>query len=141
MRTAFRNQNGITLVELLAVLALLSMVILLISNTHLFGQKQFNSQSVHIQHESSVRYAINVITKEVRTSPQTISVTNNTIETSNGVFRLQGTTLYKDDTVLEVGIEEFTVKKSGNEIMITIKSEPNQFEKAASLSTNLYIRE
>jgi prepilin-type N-terminal cleavage/methylation domain-containing protein len=141
MKAAIRNENGMTLVELLAVLALLSMVTLLISNTHIFGQKQFSSQSEQIQHESNVRYTMNVITKEIRTSPQSISVANNTIKISNVVFKLQNTTLYKNDTVLEEGIEEFTVKKSGNEIMITIKSEPNQFEKTASLSTNLYIRE
>jgi prepilin-type N-terminal cleavage/methylation domain-containing protein len=122
------NQNGMTLVELLVVLALLSMVILLISNTHIFGQKQFSSQSEQIQHESNVRYAMNVITKEIRKSPpQTISVTDNKIQTFNEEFLLKGPQLYKNDTVLEEGIAEFNVKQTGDKIKITIKSEPNQF--------------
>jgi prepilin-type N-terminal cleavage/methylation domain-containing protein len=142
MRSFFTNQKGITLVELLAVLALICTVMLLINNVHFFGQKQFSSQSKQVQHESNVRYAMNVITKDIRTSPpQTISVANNRIETSNGAFRLQGSTLYKDDKVLEEGIAEFTVEQNGNEIVISMKSVPNQFDKAASLSTNLYIRE
>jgi prepilin-type N-terminal cleavage/methylation domain-containing protein len=142
MRSFFTNQKGVTLVELLAVLALVCTVMLLISNVHLFGQKQFSSQSKQVQHESNVRYAMNIITKEIRTSPpQTISVANNRIETLNGAFRLQGSTLYKDDKVLEEGIAEFTVEQNGNEIVISMKSVPNQFDKAASLSTNLYIRE
>jgi prepilin-type N-terminal cleavage/methylation domain-containing protein len=142
MRSTCEDQKGVTLVELLAVLALVCTVMLLISNVHLFGQKQFSSQSKQVQHESNVRYAMNVITREIRTSPpQTISVSNNRIETSNGAFRLQGTTLFKDDKVLEEGIAEFTVEQNGNEIVISMKSVPNQSDKTSSLSTNLYIRE
>jgi type II secretory pathway pseudopilin PulG len=142
MRALFKNQKGISLVELLAVLALLSMVIMLISSTHLFGQKQFSSQSDQIQHEANVRYVMNVITKEVRTAPtDKITITNNKIKTQNGEFRLQGNRFYRDDIVIEEGIAEFTIKRTGNEITIKIKSEPNEFNKTASLSTNLYIRE
>lgn len=39
------NQRGITLVELLAVLAILSVIILLIGSAHLFGQKQLIYQT------------------------------------------------------------------------------------------------
>jgi competence protein ComGF len=142
MRLNIRNEKGISLIELLSALALLSMVIMLISSTYLFGQKQFSSQSEQIQHEANVRYVMNVLTKEIRTSPAAaISVANNKITTPNGEFRLQGNAIYRDNLLLEAGIADFTVKKTENKITIKIKSEPNEFNKTASLSTNLYIRE
>ncbi|NQD65445.1 hypothetical protein HP456_05870 [Bacillus haikouensis] len=142
MRSFFSNQKGITLVELLAALSLVCMVLLLVSNAHFFGQKQFTSQSKQVQHEANVRYAMNVITREIRSSPpQTITVLNNTIQTEDELFTLQGTVLYENGKALEEGIAEFTVEQSGNKIVVSMKSVPNQFDKVASLSTNLYIRE
>jgi prepilin-type N-terminal cleavage/methylation domain-containing protein len=140
MNTSIKNENGITLIELLVALALLGTIIGLISSVHIFGQKQFTSQSKQIQHESNVRYAMNMITKEVRSSP-TIAVSNNTIQTSTSLFELKGTDLFKGDVVLEEDIGEFIVQQSGNKISITIKSVPNQYDKVSSLSTNVYIRE
>jgi prepilin-type N-terminal cleavage/methylation domain-containing protein len=140
MNTSIKNENGITLIELLVVLALLGTIIGLISSVHIFGQKQFASQSKQIQHESNVRYAMNMITKEVRSS-RTIAVSNNTIQTSTSLFELKGTDLYKGDVVLEEDIGELIVQQSGNKISITIKSVPNQYDKISSLSTNVYIRE
>jgi Tfp pilus assembly protein PilW len=140
MNTSIKNENGITLIELLVSLALLGTIIGLISSVHIFGQKQFTSQSKQIQHESNVRYAMNMITKEVRSSP-TIAVSNNTIQTSTSLFELKGTDLFKGDEVLEEDIGEFTVQQSGNKISITIKSVPNYYDKVSSLSTNVYIRE
>ena len=140
MKKAFKNEHGVTLVELLAVLAMIGMILLLISNVHIFGQKQFNSQTTQINHESDVRYVMNVITKEIRRSPS-VSISNNIISTGTSTFKLIGKELYQGDSVLEDGIDEFNVQQTGNKISITIKSVPNQYEKVASLSTKLYIRE
>lgn len=140
MKSAFRNENGVTLVELLGALALLGIILLLISNVHIFGQKQFVNQTAQINHESNVRYAMNVITKEIRTATS-VSVSNNVITTETSTFKLVGNELYQGSTVVEEGIEEFIVQQAGNKISIKIKSVPNQAEKVASLSTNLYIRE
>ena len=140
MKKAFKNEHGVTLVEVLAVFAMIGMILLLISNVHIFGQKQFNSQTTQINHESDVRYVMNVITKEIRRSPS-VSISNNIISTGTSTFKLIGKELYQGDSVLEDGIDEFNVQQTGNKISITIKSVPNQYEKVASLSTKLYIRE
>ncbi|QST00006.1 prepilin-type N-terminal cleavage/methylation domain-containing protein [Pontibacillus sp. ALD_SL1] len=140
MRTSLRNEKGVTLVELLAALALLGIVILLISNAHMFGQKQFVSQSAQIENESNVRYAMNVITKEVRRA-ETVSVSSDTLQTNSHAFELRGKNLYKGESVLVEDIEEFSVQEKSGKITITIKSFPNEFEKVATLSTDLYIRE
>lgn len=140
MITSLRNEKGVTLVELLAVLALLGIVILLISNAHMFGQKQFVSQSAQIENESNVRYAMNVITKEVRRA-EMVTVLADTLQTNSNTFELRGNNLYKDGSVLIEGVEKFSVQENDGKITITIKSMPNEFEKVATLSTDLYIRE
>ncbi|MCD5325680.1 MULTISPECIES: PilW family protein [Pontibacillus] len=140
MKRFLRNEEGVTLVELLAALALLGIVILLISNAHLFGQKQFVSQSEQIENESNVRYAMNVITKEVRRA-ETVTVSSDVLKTNAHEFELRGNRIFKDQSVLVENIEMFSVQKNNEKITITIKSMPNEFEKASTLTTDLYIRE
>ena len=66
MKKYIKNEKGLTLVEILAVIIIGSIIMLLISNVHLFGQKQYKSQSEKSRHLYDVTYAAKVITKEIR---------------------------------------------------------------------------
>lgn len=139
MKKLIHNERGVTLIEVLGAMVVLSIVMVLIANVHIFGQKQFVNQTEQVSHEADVRLAMNILTKEIR-SASSISVTNNTIQTDTGKIELKGSTLQKGSKTIGENIASFSaVQKDGN-ITLTIKSKANGNQKASSLSTTLYIR-
>jgi type II secretory pathway pseudopilin PulG len=128
------NEKGITLVEVLAALALLSLVILLAGSINLFGHKQMSSQKAEIENQSNDRLAINMITKAIRQAdPATIVVINdqNILKINNVSYYLDGSSLKKETEVLISDIRKFTVKRNGDQILIEIGKLPQ---------TKLYLR-
>ncbi|WP_186576255.1 PilW family protein [Aquibacillus kalidii] len=136
------NEKGITLVELLATLAIMSMIILLISSVHIFGQKQFTSQTEQIDNQANVRLVVNTLTKEIRTvGENTVFVNEGTLTVGTDSYKLVNNDLLKNDVLFVSDIDEFNVEKDGNKLTISVESLPNQFNKTSSLSTVVYIRE
>lgn len=60
------SESGITLVELLAVLALLSVVIVLAGSVHMFGQRQFRAQRDSASQNNDYSYALTVMSSDLR---------------------------------------------------------------------------
>jgi prepilin-type N-terminal cleavage/methylation domain-containing protein len=136
-----KSEKGITLVELLAGLALLSIILLLASSLHLFAQKQMNAQEHADQSESNVSLAMDIITKEIR-SANSSNVTNNvlTVTTSNNatnVYKLNGTALTKNNQTLIADINQFDITSATDHYTITISSND---ETPTSLTTTIYFR-
>ncbi|MRH42962.1 hypothetical protein GH741_09720 [Aquibacillus halophilus] len=144
------NEKGITLVELVATLAIMSMVIVLIGSVHIFGQKQFSSQTEQIKNQSNVRVAINTITKEIRSVGKTeVTVNENVLTVGTGEnsinYQLVNSEIRKNGKPIITGIEGFSVKSGSdentNEINITITSSPDQQGNTSTLTTVIYMRE
>lgn len=114
------TEKGLTLVEVLAGIVLLSMILLLATSVHLFAQKQVNTQEETIQVQSNERLALNRITGEIRKANSV--ATKDNVLTINGTeqYKLVGTTLIMKDGEELAGINGFTVKKYGNEIKLKI---------------------
>lgn len=128
------SEKGVTLVELLAALTILSIVMLLASSVHLFAQKQMNSQSKEIQIQSDERLAMSLITKEIRKA-QTVEVKNPNELTINGVdiYRLEGTVLKKNNVDYISNIKVFNVSILGSsQVNLQIGNLPE---------TTIYLRE
>jgi prepilin-type N-terminal cleavage/methylation domain-containing protein len=142
-----KNNKGITLVEVLCVLSLLSIVLLLANSLHIFGQKQLTNQSDHIAHESDIRFAMNLITKDIRgadTTTGSITVTNNVLtvlKNSNSyVYKLVNNNLTKNNNSIITGVQQFIITQNGNQIDLTITSDPAKDGKSITLKTVIYIR-
>ena len=128
------SEKGVTLVELLAALTILSIVMLLVSSVHLFAQNQMHSQSNDIQIQSDERLAMNLITKEIRRA-QTVEVKNPNELTINGVdiYMLEGNVLKKNNVDYISNIKGFYVSKLGAfQVNLKIGNLPE---------TTIYIRE
>ncbi|WP_226646570.1 PilW family protein [Mesobacillus subterraneus] len=128
------SEKGVTLVELLAALTILSIVMLLVSSVHLFAQNQMYSQSNDIQIQSDERLAMNLITKEIRRA-QTVEVKNPNELTINGVdiYMLEGNVLKKNNVDYIYNIKGFYVSKLGaSQVNLKIGNLPE---------TTIYIRE
>lgn len=132
-----RNERGITLVELLAVIAISSIVILLIITLHIYVQKQFHSQSEDAFHLTDVTIVAKEITKEIRKS-DVISDTSprHWIEFSNDTtYELVGDVLHKDDIQYIFDVDEFIIIEDAGTISLMIKSKTGQ-----KVETTLTIR-
>jgi|SRR5690625_3577682 len=66
MRKHIKNEAGLTLVEMLATISIASMIILMITSTHLFIQKQYNKQSEQISQLNDMTYVMKLITHDFR---------------------------------------------------------------------------
>lgn len=128
-----KSERGVTLVELLAAISLLSIVLLLASSVHLFAQKQMNSQSDEVQIQSQERLAANLITKEIRKA-KTVEVKNPNQLTVNDTdtYKLEGTTIKKNNEEFMTKINGFSVSMNGNQVSLKIGNLPE---------TTIYIRE
>jgi prepilin-type N-terminal cleavage/methylation domain-containing protein len=117
------DEKGITLIEVLCALAIVSMVILLASSINIFGHKQMNDQKVEIQNQSNDRLAMNIITKAIRQAdPATVEVINdqNVLKINGERIYLDGTSIKKETNILVSDIKQFTIKRNGDQISLRI---------------------
>lgn len=132
------NESGITLVELLAALSILSVVILLAGSTHMFGQRQFISQKESAEASNDLSYALNVMTTDLRKQSRdnvviegveldgvkkytaTKIVINDSGENITYVLDKQKQQLKRNGTVIAEPVNAMTVKVEGTDIGLNI---------------------
>lgn len=142
-KISLRNESGMTLVELLASIALLSVVLSLVGAVHLFGQRQYLAQSYSAGQSNDFAYTLSVISKEVRkTSFADVTVSES--ESGDAIltvdaeaFSQQGDQLVKNnDQVLANGVADFTVELNATEksVAIVLKSPEKEYQ------TKIYLR-
>ena len=143
------NEKGVTLIELLAALSLLSIILLLASSVHLLGIKQSSSQTAEINNQSNVRLAINIITREIRKA-STVSfvniddsdITNDQLKINGvDVYKLENKQITKNADPLINNIQTFTLKIVKDDMYtITIANIPSNNLPQTTLSSTIYIR-
>ncbi|MHA6259348.1 PilW family protein [Sporosarcina sp. CAU 1771] len=111
MKKSKNNEKGLTLVEVLAVIVIGALIIILISNTHLFGQKQYKNQSGKAEGLYDISYALKVITKEIRKSETPIWLSDTEFSLDDVIYKFDkanesitsnGSVLVKDITDFEI---------------------------------------
>lgn len=135
------NEAGFTLVELLASLALLSIVIGLIGSVTMFGLKQYEKQTNSVAEANDFAYALTVLSKEIRAA-ETVTVTGNTLTVDDVAFSQDGTQLMQSDgRVLVEGLDPQVslFEQSGDGIKITLKSNSGQGD-SHTYETTVYSR-
>lgn len=142
------NQRGITLVELLGVLAILSVIVLLIGSAHLFGQKQFIYQTDELDKQGDVRLVVSQLTTDFRS----VTASDYGIDADTGTYRVgtqsyvySSPTIYRNGEKLSDHIEEFTltpIEEGGQLVGIDIKVEGQASDQAGktAVETTIYFR-
>lgn len=134
MKKYLKNDKGLTLIEILAVIIIGSIIMLLISNVHLFSQKQYKSQSEKSRHLYDVTYAAKVITKQIREADErgieNINSNSSHIKLNNNIeykYNSENETIEdKNGTIFIREIAEFIAKRSGNQVEIKITSKTGE---------------
>lgn len=136
-----REERGITLVELLGALALMSIVLLLMSSAHFFGQRQFHQQSVDMKHQEEVRFVMRQITSDVRTvGDQGVHLVDDTLHIGEVTYQLTDQSLLREGKAISEYIEQLNVELNEDKIELSVISRPNNRGKKAELSTTIYYR-
>lgn len=91
------DEKGFTLVELLATLALFSVIIGLVGSVVMFGMKQYDRQTDSASQSNDYAYSMALLSKEIRKAEKvTISEGSITID-DNITYSQQGTQLLGND--------------------------------------------
>lgn len=134
MKKYLKNDKGLTLIEILAVIIIGSIIMLLISNVHLFSQKQYKSQSEKSRYLYDVTYAAKVITKQIREADErgieNINSNSSHIKLNNNIeykYNSENETIEnKNGTIFVREIAEFIALRSGNQVEIKITSKTGE---------------
>jgi len=139
----FKQDQGMTLVELLAALTILMVVILLAGSVHIFGQKQFINQTESASQANDMSYALSVMSRDLRKEAfDDITVEGNTIKILEvPVFKKENQRLLKNGNTLSVSINDMTVTKSdeNRSLEIVLRSSKTQTQQK-EYRTTIYFR-
>lgn len=133
-----KDNKGITLVELLLTLGLISVVLSLGITLFLFGNRNFSRQNQHSAITANARYSMDYLTRQLRKATE-IEVNGNVLVVDSSEIKLKDNTLYKDSDEIATGIENIIISKNGDEIQIEIVIMDSNSEEY-KLSSIVYMR-
>ncbi|MCA9765470.1 MAG: prepilin-type N-terminal cleavage/methylation domain-containing protein [Carnobacterium sp.] len=143
-----RDESGMTLIELLASILLLSVVISLAGAVHMFGQKQYLTQSSSAIQSNDFAYTLSVISKEIRSKPfATIEVTESKdvlLIDDSVVFSQQDSQLLKNSNqILAEDVADFivTLEPDTKSATVLLKSLSKNNSQSKEYQTTIYFRE
>lgn len=142
MKKWMLNDRGISLVELLAVLAIGSIILSLIIGIMVNGQKTYSQQTHSAEQLTELRYAIKVITKEVR-SAEKITISENRLVVQSGgriVFELRNDQLWQDVSVLAERISGLNFEMEDRVLAISMETDGTTGKKQ-EVNVQIYLRE
>ncbi|MCB2355923.1 PilW family protein [Clostridium estertheticum] len=138
-----KDKRGFTLIELIIVIALLGVVILMGFSVLSFGYKSFNSQTDTTDNQSNVRYAMSDISKEIRRADPTKRIVMAdgiiNIDEDRVIYKLQGSTLLKNNKQFITGINELTPLIVVDKITLKITSQAKR-GREFTLTSEIYVR-
>lgn len=135
----FHNSRGLTLVEVLAVLVLLSLVTLLIISVLSFGQKNYSTQQGQVQKQQDLTYVTKLITKEVRQA-KSVKIENGLLVIDTNTYTFKENSIFKNNSELVSEIQTFNYSLNGMKLTLTITGNDDARGNANTVSTNIYIR-
>ena len=142
MKKWMLNDRGISLVELLAVLAIGSIILSLIIGIMVNGQKTYSQQTHSAEQLTELRYAIKVITKEVRSAEKMTISENRLVVQSGGriVFKLRNGQLWQDGSVLAERISGLNFEMEDRVLAISMETDGTTGKKQ-EVNVQIYLRE
>ncbi|HLS36047.1 MAG TPA: prepilin-type N-terminal cleavage/methylation domain-containing protein [Bacillota bacterium] len=123
-----KNEKGMTLVEVLATLVIVSIVIIFLVGIQVVVQKQFKSQTTSTEQLTDITIAMKSITKELRLAEEVSANESELLiqlaPDEQVSYVLQEDTLQRNDSDYIHEIKNFFVeKRDNNKVYISIESE------------------
>lgn len=131
------NQKGLTLVEVLAVLAIMSVILMMIFGVQFNSKEQYTSQTEKNRELTDISYVLKVITRDIRKSGRAPEINGNTVKIGSEeyVFDASTKSITRNSTVIAQHITSFTIEPvTSRKYKISIKSTKE------SINTEIVIR-
>lgn len=115
------NQDGLTLIEILAVMVLLSIITSSIFGLLISGNKNFERQSDNNSQLNELTFVLKQVTKDVRQS-STVQISSNilTLDSTTYLYNVNTQSLERNGQVLSTSIKQFQVLQNNNQLFIEI---------------------
>lgn len=107
-RVRVRNQNGMSLVELLAALVLVGLVVVLINTVFLFTERNADSLSAETDVQKNLMLAMKVVTKDIRSADSVEPNSEGLLLNGKDRYTLENRTLLKNGDQIATDIASFT---------------------------------
>ncbi|TCT16903.1 prepilin-type N-terminal cleavage/methylation domain-containing protein [Natranaerovirga pectinivora] len=141
MKKDLFNKKGVTLIEIIVVIAIISIVFTLGFSFFSMFINSFFKQADIIDSQRAVNGIIRELDREIRrVDINDISILDNGISVGSLDYKMQGDTLLKNGSILNRGITDFFVTKVGNKITINITID-GKHENSINMEHVIYIRE
>lgn len=124
-----KDETGITLVELLAALSILTILVLTMGSFHIFGLRHFNNQTSGASQANDLSYALTILSNDIRKesydelaeSEFDEGEIENIIHFTNGpIFKVKNNILTKDDSKIVEQVKEMKVYRNDSEKSIRV---------------------
>lgn len=138
------NKKGITLIELVIAIGLLSVVMAMGYSLYLTGVKGFLRETTSVDNQFQVRYASSTIGRQIRRA-DTVKIDAGKLKLtypdgSSLVYQLQGDAIMGGSNKLVEGIIRFQVSRIGDTVFLTIQSKENSDDETYELSSEITLR-
>lgn len=122
MKSLRKNEKGLTLVELLAVIVISSIITIILFSIFLNGQNQAQTQRDKNLQLIDVAYVLKVLTREIRKTDAVEVQNNDTLIIDNEIYTFNSAekTITKNGGIFQTDINQFQVIKESNKITIQI---------------------
>lgn len=147
MMSRLKAEEGITLVELLASIAILSIVILLVGSVHIFGQTQFISQTETASQSNDLRYSLSLVSSDIRQAgiveilePEESGPDKYVYKIGEHTYEFLEPNLSRNDIQLSEKIKDFRIIVSDDYAEVIISSIGNRQAKDETYHTTIYFR-
>jgi len=136
------RQKGVTLIELVIAMALISVITILAFSALLFGSRNFSFQSSDISNRTQVNNVVRDITNEIRKGVDLdeIEIFGNKLVVGSVEYLLVGNEIQKNGEFLAGNIEMFEAQKESGALKLTVKA-VDTGSKVYMVSTKIFIRE
>lgn len=138
MKSNYKNEYGMTLVELLAAIAVGSIVVLFITLILTQSLNEQKKQTVNNVQHTEMRYVLKIITKDMRKSTKFegskfISLSN--VQVATYKFDNVNHLITRNDVIIASKIKDFKIEHTTNGLFIKIESLNGN-----NINTKLYFR-
>ena len=125
------NQKGLTLVELMAVIVIMSILFIFVSRIQLTSNDQYTLQTEKNNQLTDLSYTLKVLTKDIRKSGKAPEIHGNTYRIGSEIYVFDAATnsLLRNETLLAHSITAFSIESiTSKKYKISISNQTDRID-------------
>jgi prepilin-type N-terminal cleavage/methylation domain-containing protein len=142
-----KNRTGMTIIELVIVMAVMTMIIAIAYGLMLTGIRSYKSQIANVNNQQNARQSMMIVTKNIRMNDPddiVIEAGNNKLIIDNGTdtieYYVNNDSLYENSKIIAYNIKSFTAERDVDNLTVTIETNKGEAIRGYEISTELRLR-